>query len=429
MTNASNSTANISACSIYREMYPDPTTSAWVIVPFAIFYLLIFVTGLVGNVTVMFLTLRERSLQTVQNIFILNLAASDVIVCLLSLPITPVTNVYKLWYFGELMCHLLPWVQGVSVFICTFSLSAIAIDRYILVVHPHTHPLNRRGAFYTAGILWAASVVVTLPYAFYMDVVQYEGICGNFCTEKWPNTHSRRAYTLVVLAAQFVFPFAIMIICYWTIFAHLRDRAETRLRKLNERSHLLETAAQAKSTILDENGTHLNGDNNHCSPSSTLVSDPLMEHQERQRQQLNAQTRRTTAILASMVIIFGLTWLPQNVVSIIMEYDENGNLFWIDSRHNITYLINLITHSLAMTNNVANPVLYAWLNPAFRELLLRTFASIRDKAERRRPFRSDQTHQSLTTNASTLRPMSVNGSVGRPATPSFDDRRHTENAF
>lgn len=62
------------------------------------------------------------------------------------------------------MCQLLPWVQGVSVFICTFSLSAIAIDRYILVVHPHTHPLNRRSAFYTAGILWAASVVRIIVY-------------------------------------------------------------------------------------------------------------------------------------------------------------------------------------------------------------------------------------------------------------------------
>lgn len=65
--------------------------------------------------------------------FILNLAASDIIVCLLSLPITPVTNIYKNWFFGAALCRLIPWVQGVSIFICTFSLGAIAVDRYILV--------------------------------------------------------------------------------------------------------------------------------------------------------------------------------------------------------------------------------------------------------------------------------------------------------
>lgn len=100
-------------------------------------------------------------LQTVQNMFILNLAASDIIVCLLSLPITPVTNIYKNWFFGSVLCRLIPWVQGkhqlryfhlwpsflpgVSIFICTFSLGAIAVDRYILVVHPHTPPLSKQG--------------------------------------------------------------------------------------------------------------------------------------------------------------------------------------------------------------------------------------------------------------------------------------------
>ena len=47
-----------------------------------------------------------------QNLFILNLAVSDVIVCLLSLPITPVTNIYKNWYFGFMMCRMIPCVQG-----------------------------------------------------------------------------------------------------------------------------------------------------------------------------------------------------------------------------------------------------------------------------------------------------------------------------
>jgi hypothetical protein len=56
-------------------------------------------------------TVAYRHMRSVQNIFILNLALSDVIVCLLSLPFTPVTNIYKVWLFGAAICHLLPLVQ------------------------------------------------------------------------------------------------------------------------------------------------------------------------------------------------------------------------------------------------------------------------------------------------------------------------------
>lgn len=103
----------------------------------------------------------------------MNLAASDIAICLLSLPITPVTNVFKNWYFGSLLCRLIPWIQGISIFICTFSLGAIAVDRYILVVRPHSTPLNKKAAISATIVLWTLSIIVTLPYAFIMSLETY----------------------------------------------------------------------------------------------------------------------------------------------------------------------------------------------------------------------------------------------------------------
>lgn len=60
----------------------------------------------------------------------------------------------------------------------TFSLSAIAIDRYNLVVRPYAHPLRIQGAILTAIILWIISVIVSLPYAYYMTLEEYPGYCG-----------------------------------------------------------------------------------------------------------------------------------------------------------------------------------------------------------------------------------------------------------
>ncbi|PIO68395.1 hypothetical protein TELCIR_09822 [Teladorsagia circumcincta] len=81
-----------------------------------------------------------------------------------------------------------------------------------------------------------------MPYGWYMDVVSINGLCGEYCTEKWPLPEVRKGYALMVLVMQFILPFATMAVCYYTIFARLRERTESKLKKLSERSQLLESA-------------------------------------------------------------------------------------------------------------------------------------------------------------------------------------------
>uniref|UniRef100_A0A0N4Z018 G_PROTEIN_RECEP_F1_2 domain-containing protein n=1 Tax=Parastrongyloides trichosuri TaxID=131310 RepID=A0A0N4Z018_PARTI len=371
-------------CEVYYQMYPDPSSNPYVFIPFAIFYMVIFTLGIIGNVSIIYVTVRHKVLQSVQNMFILNLAASDIIVCLLSLPITPVTNVFKNWYFGEVLCRLIALIQGVSIYICTFSLGAIAVDRYILVVKPHSKALSRKGALIVTGILWTLSLIFNIPYVLFMYIQSYDGVCGVFCTEKWPNPESRRAYTLMVMVAQFVFPFSVMAFCYATIFSKLKSRAKLRIRKIDERF-----VALGRSSNYANISEHLvaEADDKNCVVLSTTLSTttPLDSGQgnvptlaiqkEKDKQRLLNQTRRNTIILVSMVVIFGLTWLPHNVVSLVLEYDEDQTIFKIDGDDDLdlSYLVNLFTHSIAMTNIVFNPVLYAWLNPQFRDLCIHTF--------------------------------------------------------
>uniref|UniRef100_A0A0K0EV97 Prolactin-releasing peptide receptor (inferred by orthology to a human protein) n=1 Tax=Strongyloides venezuelensis TaxID=75913 RepID=A0A0K0EV97_STRVS len=377
---------NDGKCEVYYQMYPDPSSNPYVFIPFAIFYMIIFTLGIIGNVCIIYVTVRHKVLQSVQNMFILNLAASDIIVCLLSLPITPVTNVFKNWYFGEVLCRLIALIQGVSIYICTFSLGAIAVDRYILVVKPHSKTLSRKGALIVTGILWTLSLIFNIPYVLFMYIQSYDGVCGVFCTEKWPNPESRRAYTLMVMVAQFVFPFSVMAFCYATIFSKLKSRAKLRIRKIDERF-----VALGRSSNYTNISEHLNMENDKKSCvvlSGTLTTvtannyeicqnnvPTLAIQKEKDKQRLLNQTRRNTIILVSMVVIFGLTWLPHNVVSLVLEYDEDQTIFKIDGDDDLdlSYLINLFTHSIAMTNIVFNPVLYAWLNPQFRDLCIQTF--------------------------------------------------------
>ncbi|CAK5031496.1 unnamed protein product [Meloidogyne enterolobii] len=372
-TSSSPSSPNITAtfnnnndnfeCLHYIIQSPDPTNSLLAIIIFGIIYINIFIFGLLGNLAIVLLTLRCSHLRSVQNIFILNLALSDVIVCLLSLPFTLVTNIFKEWLFGSAICHLLPMVQAVSVLVSTFSLSAIAIDRYWLVHRPHGHSLSPSQATIVACILWAFSLFISLPYAYYMGLEEYEGYCGQFCSEQWPNTQIRRGYALAVLALQFLLPFLTMSFCYASIFSRLRRRNNTKLKKLNERQIML-----ARQSNNFENGLIVEEKVDCLSRKTSFFCEENVGGKIRVNA-LNKQQRRTTTILATVVLFFGLAWLPQNVLTMIIEYDIHllnwGNV-------NYLYLLSLISHCLAMTTNVANPILYAWLNPTFKELFMRT---------------------------------------------------------
>ncbi|CAI5455426.1 unnamed protein product [Caenorhabditis angaria] len=358
-------------CTVYSQFYPDPSLSPYATIPFAIVYVCIFILGLVGNATVIFVTCNNEALLTVQNIFILNLAASDIMMCILSVPITPITNVAKNWYFGNMLCHLIPCIQGISTFVCTFSLTAIAIDRYILVVKPHRTPLSQRGALMTTIFIWIISCVVTVPYAFNMQMVEYkeDRICGFFCTERWETARQRRIYTFIVMLSQFVLPFAIMAFCYYNIFAVLNRRTQSKIRRMDERSLALENSCAFPSHGLANYENEMN---------------TFLDKQEREKTKMLHQNRRTTSILLTMVIWFGGTWLPHNIVSLIIEYDDTHQFFQISNREDwdISYLLNLFTHCIAMSNLVVNPVLYAWLNPTFRQLVIKQFFGAKKKSER-----------------------------------------------
>lgn len=114
-------------------------------------------------------------------------------------------------------------------------------------------------------------------------------------------------------------------------------RADAKLKKLTERSQLLETSTFNGNLLVEEE-----------------VSKVSLE--DRQRSNVIAQQRRTTMILASMVsrtfsisyntpgfqvLIFGATWLPHNVITLIIEYNEG---FFHDSQMDHTYLASMIAH-------------------------------------------------------------------------------------
>ena len=85
------------------EAHVFPQIWEWVL---AGFYILTFLIGTTGNFLVCFAVWRNRTMRTVTNIFIVNLAVADLLIILVCLTPTLVSDITETWFVGFAMCKI-----------------------------------------------------------------------------------------------------------------------------------------------------------------------------------------------------------------------------------------------------------------------------------------------------------------------------------
>lgn len=368
------SLADVASASMDEDRTGGIIHNQFVQIFFYVLYATVFVLGVFGNVLVCYVVLRNRAMQTVTNIFITNLALSDILLCVLAVPFTPLYTFMGRWAFGRTLCHLVSFAQGCSIYISTLTLTSIAIDRYFVIIYPF-HPRMKLST--CIGIIvsiWVIALLATVPYGMYMkmtnELVNGTQGAGNetlvdatlmalngsyvpqggqgmmeapdattsaaqaymqvmtagtgpeelpyvrvYCEENWPSEQYRKVFGAITTTLQFVLPFFIISICYVWISVKLNQRARAKPGSKSSRR----------------------------------------EEADRDRK------KRTNRMLIAMVGVFGLSWLPINVVNIFDDFDDKSNewRFYI--------LFFFVAHSIAMSSTCYNPFLYAWLNENFRK--------------------------------------------------------------
>lgn len=293
--------------------YPEDVTTSNVMVQTVIcaFYIIIFVLGIFGNVLVVYVVGRNRQMHTVTNLFIANLALSDVLLCVLAVPFTPLYTFLGRWVFGKTLCHLVPYAQAVSVYISTLTLTSIAVDRFLVIIYPF-HPRMKIKVCLTIIVsIWIIALGATLPYGLYMQLEEPY----TYCEEHWPSEPFRKIFSSLTSTVQYVVPFFVIAFCYVCVSIKLNDRARAK-------------------------------------PGSKTSK---REEADRERK------RRTNRMLIAMVAIFGLSWLPLNIVNVVDDFYSHANTW---SYYKLCFFVS---HCLAMSSTCYNPFLYAWLNDNFRK--------------------------------------------------------------
>ncbi|CAD5208576.1 unnamed protein product [Bursaphelenchus xylophilus] len=285
--------------------------------------------GALANLLVIVSFLKTPHLHNLRNYFIVNLAVSDLIMCVLTAPFTLYLTLNLFWPFGNLACQSVASAQAVNLFVSCLTLVLIAMDRFLLTLCPVKWRLAAKAplAFYV--VVWLASLIIALPYFFavqaetvdYFDpwnqpsIDEMMKLCEKsrpkMCLERtWHRLPvSRRTYTLTVLAIQYVLPLVSLGFAYSQIGFTIRKRVKY-------------------NTTVDQH-----------------------------RKQILAQrNRKALLLLLTLVLVYGICWLPMNAYNVL-------NVFEVIEFSQYRYIY---CHLIGMTSASINPVMYGLINDSFR---------------------------------------------------------------
>ncbi|XP_043918151.1 neuropeptide Y receptor type 5 [Protopterus annectens] len=204
-------------------------------------YTFVSLLGLLGNVLVLVVLVRKWKQKTMMNFLVGNLAFSDILVVLFCSPSTLTYVLLDQWIFGELMCHIVPFIQCVSVMVSTLMLMSIAMVRYIMVKHPLSNHLTANTGYLVLGITWGLGFAICSPLpVFYKteDLSQAFNLQSwsnkYLCIESWPSGKYRIVFTMCLLFIQYILPLACLIICHAIVCRSISSRVLNRDTKMEE---------------------------------------------------------------------------------------------------------------------------------------------------------------------------------------------------
>ncbi|XP_041828986.1 melanopsin-A-like [Melanotaenia boesemani] len=240
---------NISSINPHRLMELSPVATAGAIIPshpfptvdvpdhahytIGVVILAVGITGLLGNFLVIYAFSRSRSLRTPSNIFIINLAITDFLMCLTQTPIFFITSMHKQWIFGKKGCELYAFCGALFGICSMMTLMVIAVDRYVVITRPLASlgVMSHRKALSFVAVAWVYSMGWSLPPLFGWSAYVPEGLMTSCSWDYMTFTPSVRSYTMLLFIFVFFIPLFIIIFCYCRIFRAIRHttRAITKI--------------------------------------------------------------------------------------------------------------------------------------------------------------------------------------------------------
>ncbi|CAL1577504.1 unnamed protein product [Knipowitschia caucasica] len=181
-----------------------------------------------GNFLFIATLTRYKKLRNLTNLLIANLAISDFLVAVVCCPFLVDYYVVKKlsWAHGLIMCASVNYLRTVSLYVSTNALLAIAVDRYMAIVHPLRPRMKYQTAYLVITGVWIIPVLISAPSAYFASAHTYTTSPTNpkvFCAQIWPVEKQvyYRSYFMFIFAVEFIGPVIVMTLCYARISREL----------------------------------------------------------------------------------------------------------------------------------------------------------------------------------------------------------------
>nr|CAH8870832.1 unnamed protein product [Trichobilharzia regenti] len=184
------------------------------------------ITGMIVNLLVIFVFSSPRYPTGLQNALIINLAISDFgFSAVIGFPLKTVAAFNLYWPWGVLACQLYGFASGTFGFVSLTTISAIAFDRYSVIVK--NFKINRHGNFrFTIMIiigLWVWSLLWTIPPFFGYGRYVLEGFHTSCTFDYISNDVPNLLFSGGMYIFGFMFPVLLSVYCYLNLIRVVRQ--------------------------------------------------------------------------------------------------------------------------------------------------------------------------------------------------------------
>nr|XP_046172693.1 substance-P receptor-like isoform X2 [Oncorhynchus gorbuscha] len=296
------------------EDYNQFVQPVWQIALWAVAYCSMVCVSMIGNLVVIWIILAHKRMRTVTNYFLVNLAFAEASMSAFNTVINFAYSVHNEWYFGLGYCRFHNFFPIAAVFASIYSMTSIALDRYMAIIHPLRQRLSSTETRVVIGVIWVLALLLAFPQYFYSATEQLPG--RTVCYIQWPDYTNnttmdfKKMYYLSVVLLYYFLPLCIMGCAYLVVGLSLWA------------------------------GT-IPGDSTH-----------------RYREQLIAK-RKVVKMMIVVVCTFAVCWLPYHIYFLLQQFHPDPmQLFeW-----RYIQQVYLAVMWLAMSSTMYNPIIYCCLN-------------------------------------------------------------------
>ncbi|XP_057292502.1 neuropeptide FF receptor 2-like [Hydractinia symbiolongicarpus] len=318
-------------------------TGITVTIMFTMYYCIVFLSGLIGNVLILIAVLKFKHMKTVFNGFLANLAITDILFVLFSI-FNAVDFYVGEWEFGEVWCRVQGTFIEASYTISVLTLVAVAVERYVSICYPHKRKRTFKQSLYMSAALWMIAFIFCSPlfYGYFIRLEETSGqtnkkskkICAN---DNW-SKKSRLIFYVVHSVLIYLLPLTVMCISHYRISKVLIRQKKVQPNTLGVRN---------KNTGEPNNGSTIGSTNTRKGRLPVL-----------QRSQQRNIKKRINIIKLFLVVtgIFFILWTPFIVIRLAKYFNTHVHvMIWRTSQ------------LLILATAAVNWIIYALISPSFKK--------------------------------------------------------------